>query len=255
MIKKIFPTEADLYNLSIKRTIAPIAPEKIDYRNVVVDKPWGYEYLLFENSLAAVWILFLKHGAKTSMHCHPRKKTSLLVLDGAVNTSSLDTHFALKIFDGLIIDRGVFHSTACSSKGGVFIMEVETPPDKADLVRLKDEYGRENQGYEGEGNISKDLHKYEHHSFESGISQKRKLIERTIRDCRVVFHANEDWQKFFSEIQTKNFCVVCFLDISIRNLNGQIIIEAGEVVDGKWLAEHFADFQDPKSQFEALTIH
>lgn len=255
MIKKIYPTEADLYNLSLRRTVAPPVPNKQDYRGIVVDKPWGYEYLLFENPHAAVWILHLKFGAKTSMHCHPRKKTSLLVLDGEVKTSSLDTHFALQNLDGLVIERGVFHSTACASAEGAFIMEIETPPDKTDLVRLKDEYGRENHGYEGQGSMSKELHKYEYHSFNSETREKRELIEKIIRKCRIVFHVQEDWGSFFEEIKKKDFCAISFLDVSIKNLRNQIAIEAGEAVDGNWFIKHFSDFQSPKIKFEALTIH
>ena len=55
-----------------------------DYSNVVVKKPWGYEYLIYCNDIVAIWILHIQCGAQTSMHCHPNKKASLVVLDGAV---------------------------------------------------------------------------------------------------------------------------------------------------------------------------
>jgi hypothetical protein len=44
MIKKIFPAESDLYNLSLKRVLVPASVSKMDYKGLVVDKPWGYEY-------------------------------------------------------------------------------------------------------------------------------------------------------------------------------------------------------------------
>ena len=61
MIKKIFRSELDLDNLSLKRSI-PVEQvgKNLDYKKKVVSKPWGYEYLMFENEYVAIWILFLK---------------------------------------------------------------------------------------------------------------------------------------------------------------------------------------------------
>ena len=47
-----------------------------------------------------------------------------------------------------MLRRGLFHSTKAISETGIFMLEVETPNDKNDLVRLEDEYGREDLGYE-----------------------------------------------------------------------------------------------------------
>ena len=58
--------------------------DHFDYSKVVVRKPWGYEYLVFENASVAVWILYLKAGVSTSFHCHLEKKTVLAVLGGRV---------------------------------------------------------------------------------------------------------------------------------------------------------------------------
>ena len=53
--------------------------------NNVVYKPWGYEYVIY-NSTNRLAITFLKinSGHKTSLHCHPKKKTGFIVLDGEV---------------------------------------------------------------------------------------------------------------------------------------------------------------------------
>ena len=49
-------------------------------------KPWGYEYLAYENQKVALWLLYIKPNHQTSMHCHPLKTTGLTLLDGeAVN--------------------------------------------------------------------------------------------------------------------------------------------------------------------------
>lgn len=119
------------------------------YKNRVVMKPWGHEYLIFENDCVAVWFLFIKKGYSTSMHCHPRKKTSLIILSGnAMSNTSLHRRY-LRGGDAVIIEKGVFHSTKALSDDGIFLLEIETPPDKTDLLRLEDSYGRASSGYEG----------------------------------------------------------------------------------------------------------
>ena len=50
-------------------------------------KPWGKEYLLYQNDDVAIWHLFIEPGQSTSLHCHPSKKTGLVVLDGAAKVS------------------------------------------------------------------------------------------------------------------------------------------------------------------------
>ena len=49
------------------------------YSDAIVKKPWGYEYLVFENEFVAIWILQIIRKRKTSMHCHPNKKTGLIL--------------------------------------------------------------------------------------------------------------------------------------------------------------------------------
>lgn len=119
-----------------------------DYSKIVVNKPWGYEYLIYGNPEAAAWILHLRQSHQTSLHCHPRKKTSLSVLSGEVLCSFLTGKKRLQAGQSVIIDKGVFHSTKALSPGGAFVMEVETPVDKHDLVRFRDKYGRQHLGYE-----------------------------------------------------------------------------------------------------------
>ncbi len=118
------------------------------HQNVVVTKPWGYEYLVFQNEDVALWYLHIDKGQSTSMHCHPKKTTGLILLQGEAEVSFLADKRQLKALNKVMIRRGLFHSTKALSEGGVDIFEIETPPDKHDLVRLSDGYGRENQPYE-----------------------------------------------------------------------------------------------------------
>lgn len=120
-----------------------------DYKNVVVKKPWGYEYLCFQNEELAIWFLHIHFDRKTSFHCHPNKNTGFVVLDGQVELSFMRNSLNLSTMDKIHIFRSRFHSTKALSNGGAFILEIETPEDKHDLVRLEDSYGREGEGYEG----------------------------------------------------------------------------------------------------------
>lgn len=121
----------------------------VDFFKLVVNKPWGHEYLMYGNPSVEVWSLFIRHNSATSMHCHPNKKTALVILDGHANFSSLNGSMELSPMDAVIIEAGAFHSTQAASKDGVRALEFETPPMKHDLVRLEDKYGRVNEGYEG----------------------------------------------------------------------------------------------------------
>ena len=122
--------------------------ETSNYNTNIVKKPWGYEYLVYQNNDVALWFLYIEPGQSTSMHCHPKKTTGLVLLDGEAEVSFLADKRYLKSLDKVMIRRGLFHSTKAISDNGAFIFEIETPVDKHDLVRLNDLYGRESKPYE-----------------------------------------------------------------------------------------------------------
>jgi len=118
------------------------------YENNIVKKPWGYEYLAYENDECALWFLHINKDQRTSMHCHPNKTTGLVLLDGQAVVSFLNDDNPLKPISKIMIRKGLFHSTMAISDEGADVFEIETPVDKYDLVRLKDSYGREGKPYE-----------------------------------------------------------------------------------------------------------
>ncbi len=182
MIKKIYASEIDRTNLSRFKTIENEVKDNFDYSGVVVQKPWGYEYLMYENKYVAIWILHLKKGFENSLHCHPRKKTSMIVLSGIIRATTLTDWFELKRLDGLIYENGLFH-TQKALTDDVFLMEIETPPDKQDLVRLRDAYGRAGKGYESKGLYSKDLKKFRHILFENNLLKRK--VEKKFKDLKI----------------------------------------------------------------------
>jgi len=170
-----------------------------NYKNRVVIKPWGYEYLVFENECVAVWFLFIKKGYSTSMHCHPLKKTSLILLSGSAMSNTFNHRNYLRGGDAIILENGVFHSTKSLSEDGIYLLEVETPPNKTDLVRLQDRYGRESSGYEGVTEMqAENLQDFDYFYFEESdaygkITHSSKQFSATFE----VFTDNNDFKKHF----------------------------------------------------------
>lgn len=126
----------------------PADVNTFDYSKVIVLKPWGHEYLWYQNASVAVWMLYLKPGHATSFHCHLRKRTSLIVLDGKVVCSTFEHRHNLSPLEAVVLEPCVFHTSEATSERGAHLIEIETPPLKSDLVRLKDQFGRAGTGYE-----------------------------------------------------------------------------------------------------------
>lgn len=123
---------------------AVMTEAEVGRNNGLVQKPWGFEYEVSANAAEAVWKLHLNPGAETSMHAHPGKETVLIVAEGTVHFSTIDETFELGVGERVWIQRGAFHRTATAA--GAVVIEIESPPDKRDLVRLSDKYGRQARG-------------------------------------------------------------------------------------------------------------
>lgn len=117
--------------------------------NNIVRKPWGYEYIAYQNAYVALKVLHIGAGERTSLHCHPSKSTGLVVLSGTAEINFIADSKYLTAPAKQMIRRGLFHQTHAVSDSGIIMFEIETPVDKDDLVRLRDNYGRKDQGYEG----------------------------------------------------------------------------------------------------------
>ena len=112
----------------------------------IVNKPWGYEYIAYQNAHVALKVLHIKHGERTSLHCHPSKSTGLVLVEGEAVISFIADQTKLTAPAKKMIRRGLFHQTHAISDSGVIMLEIETPIDQDDLVRLRDDYGRQATG-------------------------------------------------------------------------------------------------------------
>lgn len=159
MIKKIKNSKLDNEKLKECQFVNNDKLEGFDFSKAVVKKPWGYEYLSYNEGEVSAWILNINEGTATSMHCHLNKKTSLILLSGQAELSTLTGKFHLNEGDVILLDKKVFHSTKAISDH-ITLMEIEMPSLKTDLVRLHDHYGRELKGYELQDEMSFDLKNY-----------------------------------------------------------------------------------------------
>lgn len=123
---------------------------ELNIYNSKVIKPWGYEYLAYQNEEVGLWILHIAPNHSTSMHCHTKKTTGLIVLDGKIQISFIGDNTVLNKLDKRMIRRGLFHSSKSISESETILLEIETPNHKSDLVRLTDNYGRKLTPYEKE---------------------------------------------------------------------------------------------------------
>jgi hypothetical protein len=147
----------------------------------IVKKPWGLEYLAYQNTEVAIWILHINKNQSTSMHCHPQKTTGLVVMDGIAEISFLADKRILNSLDKVMIRRGLFHSTKALTD--LILLEIETPNDKQDLVRLKDKYGRETKAYEDE---SFEVPKKEDCLWINEPTKNEVPIETSFANCNLV---------------------------------------------------------------------
>ncbi len=188
MIQKISISQKDNENILSHSCPKDTTLKEIDFKGLVVNKPWGYEYLMFQTPNVSIWMLYIKKGFSTSIHCHPNKKTSLMLIMGEAVCSTLNEKISLKEKDGLIFEKGVFHTTEAMSENGIFVMEIETPSDKTDLFRLSDKYNRENKAYTEKKNITDKTYNYyylylnENNKNSTNILGKYKFIVRTFKN-------------------------------------------------------------------------
>ncbi|MBT2421442.1 hypothetical protein J7F01_26195 [Streptomyces sp. ISL-22] len=121
-----------------------------DHLNEVIPKPWGMEYRIYVDDFIDVWNLKINEGQSTSMHVHPRKLTYLLCLAGQGVTDTLTDQHPVGAGTILRIGGGAFHSTRSLGPGPLWLVEIEAPRNKFDLIRLRDNYSREHTAYETE---------------------------------------------------------------------------------------------------------
>ena len=189
------------------------------YEKTIVKKPWGYEYLVYQNDKVALWFLHILDGQQTSMHCHPNKTTGLILLDGEAEISFIMNSMRIKPVSKTMIRKGLFHQTKAVSKEGACVFEIETPVDKHDLVRLEDKYGREGNPYE---DSTHETPKEEDCLWIDGNDD-----EYAFCNCIIKVETTSTSDVFYKKDDEQN---VVFLDGGIKTSDGMMVAQAGDVV-------------------------
>ena len=199
------------------------------YDDKIVYKPWGYEYLIYKNHKhLSVTLLRINYNKNTSLHCHPKKKTGFIVVSGRALIQlglwkDKDTAKYYPSPSKLMIRTGLFHSIRAASKNGIFALEFETPYDKDDLVRFKDDYGRQSKPYEGKSftkKINSDFIKF----------KKPKLGNNQLFKIDKVKISLEVHKNFNNLINKKNSTIFAIIDGKVIDKYQRSILSYGDII-------------------------
>ena len=197
------------------------------YCNKVVYKPWGYEYVVYSDSnRLAITFVKINYGHKTSLHCHPQKKTGFIILDGKALVQIgiyKENSKCFRTLSRLVFRPGLFHSIKAISKQGICALEFETPFKKNDLVRFMDDYGRQFKHYEGKKftkNIGSNFIKFK----KPKLGKKRKY---NFKNLEILLEVRKNLKNL---IKKDDKTTSAILDGGIVDNNGQNVISYGEIV-------------------------
>lgn len=115
-----------------------------------IEKPWGSEQIVFEDSDRVVKIIEVRPGARLSLQFHQLKVESLVHLrgDGYIEVHHDDGNLSVhELYDGssprmVMIEQGTVHRIGARAGGpGCSFLELSHGPQD-DVVRVQDDYGR-----------------------------------------------------------------------------------------------------------------
>ncbi len=205
-----------------------------NYKNKVVIKPWGHEFLIFENENVAIWLLYIKKDHSTSMHSHPMKRTSLVLLSGNALCNTFRYRNFLSAGEAVIIEAAVFHGTKALSLEGIHLLEIEAPPDKLDLVRLEDNYGRRDTSFEGINQMAtENLQGFNYFYFENDNCLGKKYgVGPNCSVSMEFFKSDSEFKRNFTISKSSIYCVC---KGTLLEAEGSIAVDTGETESGTYL--------------------
>lgn len=220
---------------------------KIDYLKKINDKPWGKEYLAYQNKEIGIWILHVNKNQETSLHCHFKKDTILIPISGCFKINLYDKFTILNLFDSIYVPRNTFHGIHSYADNSI-LMEIEiytehiSYTDKNDLLRIRDIYNRdkthyetsviERTPYENEIMVFEDLKQYSINNTEVNIVDITSLKDLKIEYDKIILLEGSIYLNN-SKITSGSFIdlnsnysfltdyikVVCFSNINYKQIN------------------------------------
>ena len=197
------------------------------YDDKVVYKPWGHEHIIYKNRKdLSVTLLKINYNKKTSLHCHPNKKTGFMVIAGRALIQlglwkTTAKHYSAP--SKLMIRTGLFHSIKSVSKNGLYALEFETPFNKKDLVRFKDDYGRQSKPYEGK-NFTKKINS-DFIKFTKPKLGKNQLFKIKKTNISLEIHKN-----FKNLINKKNSTIFAIIDGNVVDKHKRRVLSYGDII-------------------------
>ena len=214
------------------------------YSSRVVYKPWGYEYVIYNDAnRIAITFVYIKYGHKTSLHCHPQKKTGFIILGGKALVQIgiyKENSKNFKPLSRLVFREGLFHSLKAISKKGLYALEFETPYNKNDLLRFKDNYGRQSKNYEGE-KYTKKISDVDFIKFKKPKIGKKNIY--SFNNIEVLLETRKDLKNL---IKNNDKTTTAILNGNIINERDQTVISSGEVVKTNTLRIFYKKFKMKK---------
>ena len=243
----IFKTEPENdICVNSKLNLRENSPE-INYFNKINDKPWGKEYLAYQNKEIGIWILHVNKNHETSLHCHFKKDTILIPISGCFKINLHNKFIILNLLDNIYVPRNTFHGIHSYSDDAI-LMEIEiytehiSYTDKNDLLRIKDIYNRDKTHYETSV-VERMPEKDEIMCFESPNQYCINNTEVKILDITSLKKLNQEYDKIMllegsiysnnSKITSGSFIdlncnysfltdhvkVICFSNINYKQIN------------------------------------
>jgi rfaE bifunctional protein nucleotidyltransferase chain/domain len=173
--------------------------EIVDYKNIVCTKPWGYEFLAYQNDKIGMWFLKIVKGHSTSLHTHFNKDTFIIVIKGSAIINLIDDKVInLNSMDTIFLPHYNFHGLSTFSDE-TYLLEIEIFnnntkfSDKNDLLRINDQYKRKTTGYESSINTtSENLDLYDFFYLENNFEKNIKDINFKVTELNISNLKNND---------------------------------------------------------------
>lgn len=198
--------EKEIEIIQKNRYIEEETHSEIDYKNKVCIKPWGHEFLVFNNKSVAIWHLVMNKGHSTSLHTHFKKDTFLMVISGCAKIGLIDNKsIVLNTMESVLIPRYKFHSiSSFSDQMTLLEMEIFTQgltfSDKNDLLRLDDQYKRKPVGYESSVSVvTENLDKYGYFYINPGTYERNDVA---------IKHSIISTEEELNILKEKTYCIL-----------------------------------------------
>lgn len=107
-----------------------------------IEKPWGYEEILYALADRRVKLLHLNPGQRTSLQLHRKKREVMVVVSGSGHIQRGDVILKVDVGDSLPISPMTVHRLTAAPEGDPFIVAEVSVDGVDDTTRLEDDYGR-----------------------------------------------------------------------------------------------------------------